>query len=409
MRVDVARQPAPDAAHRARRARGQAERAQRLRAARRRVDERFDPRKALAATAPLPGDRARPPRPRRPRHRQLPHGHRQPADRRSALYGAPDGIPYAQLFFDSTPAAPRGAPSASSPRLGDDSLDLPVARRRRRARSCACCATTATSSRAATALQTARNSAEEVLHPPGETEAFGDPDALADAYDDGEIVAAARAPTCAATASRVDPQHGRAGRARRRAAARATAGCAARRWPTLAYIGTQVRRMLGAARAAARDEHGARRRLPAGARPRATSRRPGATSLHTTGYAFDIGRTLREPRAGARLPVRARPPDRAEPDRLGARARARSTSPSRATPSGCRRRSGSAAASPRSSSARSTTLSTVKPSFSRTSGPGAEAPKRSSETDASTHWLQPIATPASTETFGTPAGSTDAR
>ena len=45
-------------------------------------------------------------------------------------------------------------------------------------------------------------------------------------------------------------------------------------------------------------------------------------SLHTTGYAFDIARALRESRTQARrVPVHARPPAVAQPDRLGARAR----------------------------------------------------------------------------------------
>ena len=39
------------------------------------------------------------------------------------------------------------------------------------------------------ALQGAKNSAEEVLHPQGSTPQFADPDALRQAYDDGAVVA----------------------------------------------------------------------------------------------------------------------------------------------------------------------------------------------------------------------------
>ena len=58
-------------------------------------------------------------------------------------------------------------------------------------------------------------------------------------------------------------------------------------------------------------------------------------SLHTTGWAFDIARSLPLAAPGAGVPVRARPAAGARRDRLGARARARSTSPRRATRRRC--------------------------------------------------------------------------
>ncbi|HEY3020173.1 MAG TPA: hypothetical protein VGJ32_08275, partial [Solirubrobacteraceae bacterium] len=202
-----------------------------------------------------------------------------------SIYGAPRGVPYVQLYFDATPLLHEAAQQFLA-RLGDDSstyLWRVLAAREvmrllrddrgeleRRAR-----------------LQTARNSAEVLLHPPDDTETFTDPDALAGAYDDGDLVtlpgaylrahgvAADRGMGALAATVGADPARYRG--LRREALA------------TLAYVGTQVRR-ISRARAplrvtsTVRDERYQRALLATD--PEAT----GGYSLHTTGYAFDVAR-----------------------------------------------------------------------------------------------------------------------
>src|SRR4051812_22237757 len=165
--------------------RGQTARARRLRAERRRGDERFDPRKSLAATARyLAIAKARLGRDDlaiASYHMGI--GNLQTALRR---YGTSKPIPYAQLYFDSTPlrhpAAQRFLAS-----LGDDSSTylwrIEAARAALHLQR-----TDRPQLERLAQLHAARNSAEEVLHPPDHTKAFGDPGALHDAYDDGDIV-----------------------------------------------------------------------------------------------------------------------------------------------------------------------------------------------------------------------------
>ena len=265
-------------------ARGRVRRAQRLRAARRRVDERFDPRKALAATARYLGiARARLGRD----DLAVASYHMGIGNLVQALslYGVPRGIPYAQLYFDSTPLRHEAAQQFLA-RLGDDSSTylwrVEAAREvmrllrddrgelERRAQ-----------------LQTARNSAEVLLHPPDQTEVFADAGALKSAYDDGDLVALPgaylrahgvaidRGMGALAAAVGADPALYRG--LRREALA------------TLAYIGTQVRRISGAraplrVTSTVRDERYQRALLASD--PEATS----GYSLHTTGYAFDVAR-----------------------------------------------------------------------------------------------------------------------
>jgi transglycosylase-like protein with SLT domain len=156
----------------------------RTREARRRVvDERFDPAKAIEATARyLDFARAR-------LHREdlaivayhMGVGNLQQA---LSLYGQGD-VPYAQLYFDSSPLR-HAAAWRKLASLGDDSStylwrvlaareimrmyrDDPAALRRQER------------------LQTARASAEEVMHPPDATEAFADPAAIARARASGVL------------------------------------------------------------------------------------------------------------------------------------------------------------------------------------------------------------------------------
>ena len=67
--------------------RGDEAEADRLRSERRRVDARFDPEQALAGTVRYLTRSEEGLRPRRPRRRLLPHGHRQPRQRRARVLG----------------------------------------------------------------------------------------------------------------------------------------------------------------------------------------------------------------------------------------------------------------------------------------------------------------------------------
>jgi hypothetical protein len=264
--------------------RGQARRAQRLRAQRRRVDERFDPRKALAGTAHyLAFARGK----LRRDDLAIASYHMGVGNLRQALslYGEPNGIPYAQLFFDSTPLRHEASQHFLA-RLGDDSStylwrvqaaretlrlvrdDRDELERRQE-------------------LQTARNSAEVLLHPPGKTKAFDDPDALKDAYGDGDIVPLP-APYLRAHGVVVDRGMGAMAASIGQRPARYR-GLRREALATLAYIGSQVRRISGSrgrliATSSVRD--GRYQRALAATDIEATDH----YSLHTTGYAFDIAR-----------------------------------------------------------------------------------------------------------------------
>ena len=141
------------------------------------------------------------------------------------------------------------------------------------------------------AAQTAKASAEEVLHPPGSTPRFTSPEVLQAAWDDEQIVAF---PTDErVTGLRARPAHGRAGAAAR-AAARALRGPAPRGARHPLYIGAQVRALSGQqpliVTSTVRDDAYQRRLV---------ARNGEATrnySLHTTGWAFDIARRYRSKR-----------------------------------------------------------------------------------------------------------------
>jgi hypothetical protein len=166
------------------RRRGDDAQVQRLLARRRRVDERFDPPKALAAAA---------------RYLQIARaqlgredlavvsyhmgiGNLQTALR---LYGE-RAIPYARLYFDSTPLR-HGRAWQKLASLGDDSSTylwrVMAARDIMRLYRSDPLALDRIS-----ALQNAKNSAEEVLHPQAETELFETPSQLRAAYLDRDIV-----------------------------------------------------------------------------------------------------------------------------------------------------------------------------------------------------------------------------
>ena len=184
MDVDTARSRALTARIARARARGRTGRARRLEAARRRVDERFDPRKALLATA---------------RYLTFARGqlgrddlavvsyHMGVGNLSGAIedFGAGRDVSYAELFFESTPNSHARAWRRLQG-LGDDSVTYFW--RVQAARQIMALYRSDPEALARKAeLHTAKNSAEEVLHPREETEVYDDPDELEDAFRDGEL------------------------------------------------------------------------------------------------------------------------------------------------------------------------------------------------------------------------------
>jgi soluble lytic murein transglycosylase-like protein len=184
--------------------RGQRARAERLRARRRRVDERYDPAKAVRATA-----------------RYLTFAREQLGrddlavaayhmgvgnlQRVLRAFGADGPIPYAELFFDASPLRHARAWEILAS-LGDDSatylwrvLAAKDIMRRYRADQRAL----AERARA----MTSRPSAEAVLHPDGTAERFDDPEAVEAALADGTLTPL-RARELEAAGIRLDPAMG---------------------------------------------------------------------------------------------------------------------------------------------------------------------------------------------------------
>ena len=255
----------------------------RLQERRRLVDERFDPPKALAATARYlviareelgRADLA------------VQSYHMGIGNLQNALndYGE-DDISYARLYFDSTPTHHRKAYRRLAA-LGDDSATylwrIAAAREIMRLYR----SDPAQLDRMSQ-LQNAKNSAEEVLHPQDETEVFATPDDLRDAYDDGRLIALPRARLLRRGLA-IDRGMGElAGRLKRsRTTYRGLRGPAL---ALLAYVSAGVKSISGdeplVVTSTVRDKRYQRVLL---------SRNREATpnySLHTTGWAFDVLRT----------------------------------------------------------------------------------------------------------------------
>jgi hypothetical protein len=262
---------------------GDDKRVQELRAERRRVDERFDPQKSLAATV---------------RYLQFAKEqlgrddlavasyHMGVGNLQTALGDYGEGtVPYVRLYFDSTPVH-HAAAWRFMASLGDDSStylwrvqaadeilhlakENPDALARR------------------AALMNERNSAEVVLHPPDETDHFRDGDALQSAYDEGAIAALPPA-YLLRHGLRLDRQMGElAGKVD--AKPKLYRGLRREALAMLAYIGTGVRVISGEPRplrvtSTVRDEHYQDALL------RVDDQATDDYSLHTTGFAFDIAR-----------------------------------------------------------------------------------------------------------------------
>jgi soluble lytic murein transglycosylase-like protein len=266
---------------------GHGARAARLTRERARVDGRFDPRAALAGTA-----------------RYLSLARRRFAREDLAFvsyhmgmgnlegvlsrYGRRD-VSYGQLYFDSTPIRHAGAWRRLFA-LGDDSANYlwkvlagrdimrlwreDPGRLHRLAQ-----------------LHAAKASAEELLHPPGETPVFEDPIALRAAWDDDAIVAFGDDE--AATGLRRDTRMGELAR-RVRQRPELYRGLRPEALALALYVGAQVRALSGTAplvvTSTVRDA--AYQRVLARRTTEATRR----YSLHTTGWAFDVERAYRSRR-----------------------------------------------------------------------------------------------------------------
>ena len=261
---------------------GDVNRAARLRARRRRIDERFDPRKALAATG---------------RYLVLARGrfagredfavasyHMGIGNLESVIrdFGAPGS--YAEVFFGTSPAE-RPAAWRRLADLGDDSSTylwrVYAAREIMRAYR------EDSDELARTAdLYTAKNSAEEVLHPEGDTEVFDDPDELEAAYRDGDVRSFPQAPR--ALGLRRDRRMGELAQRLEREP-RLYRGLRPEAFALAAYMARLTRQAGGGVSpltvtSTVRDTE--YQDVLAGRNPEATA----GYSLHTTGYAFDVSR-----------------------------------------------------------------------------------------------------------------------
>ena len=288
MRVDVAASERYTRRLQRAERRGRERRAAALRAERARVDERFDPEKALVATARyLTFARER------LRREDLAfvsyHMGVGNLERVLAAYGE-DRPPYVQLYFDSTPRRHARAYRRLAA-LGDDSSNYwwkllaarEIMRLWREDRG---------QLERLAALHTAKGSAEEVLHPADDTTIYATPEDLARAWDDGDIVPFPEDE--AVTGLRRDRRMGELGRwidqpvERYRGLRRSALAMAL-------YIGAQVRELSGGeapliVTSTVRD--GAYQRALIARNGEATRR----YSLHTTGWAFDVLREYRSRR-----------------------------------------------------------------------------------------------------------------
>jgi hypothetical protein len=265
--------------------RGRPSTAERLRARRRLADERFDPAKAIAATGrylvfareQLGRDDL-----------AVASYHMGVGNLQRALRDfGDDEASYARLFFDSTPLRHADAYRRLAA-LGDDSSTylwrVGAAREIMRLYRRDPARLDRISRR-----QTAKNSAEEVLHPASRTDRFATPAELRRAYADGTVVPL-DVPRLRRAGVRVDPQMGElAGRLKRdRSTYR---GLRPEALALLVYLGTGTREISGARplllSSSVRDQR--YQDLLVGTNVEATAK----YSLHTTGFAFDILRTYR--------------------------------------------------------------------------------------------------------------------
>ncbi len=262
---------------------GDARRIARLTARRRRVDERFDPRKSLAATARyLLTARAQLGRD----DLAVASYHMGIGNLQSAVsdFSREGAAPrsYAELFFASSPFS-HAAAYRRLARLGDDSSTYLW-----RVRASEGVMGLYRSDRAAlkrtARLQEAKNSAEEVLHPRADTHVFSDPGELEAAYRDHDVRSFPDAP--AQLGLRRDPQMGELA-SKLDQPRRLYRGLRPEAYALAAYLARLTRRAGGPAApltvtSTVRDEKYQRELV--GRNSEATQ----SYSLHTTGFSFDI-------------------------------------------------------------------------------------------------------------------------
>ena len=261
---------------------GDERRAERLRARRARVDERFDPRKALEATG---------------RYLTLARGRLGREDLAVASYhmGIGNlesvirdfGVPrsYAEIFFATGPTEHAAAWRRLSD-LGDDSSTylwrVYAAREIMRAYR-----DDPDALGRAAELYTAKNSAEEVLHPEVVTDTFDDPEELEAAYRDGKVRSFPNAPS--SLGLRRDRRMGELAQRLERKP-RLYRGLRPEAYALAAYLARLTRQAGGDASpltvtSTVRDNE--YQEVLAGRNPEATT----AYSLHTTGFTFDVSRS----------------------------------------------------------------------------------------------------------------------
>jgi hypothetical protein len=256
---------------------------ERLRAQLRRADERLDPVKSLHATA---------------RYLELAEQRLGRTDLAVTSYHMGIGnvqtalerygqgtVPYAQLFFDSTPVRREEAWSFLAD-LGDDSSTY-LWRVRAAREIMRLWREDPDELERRDELMNARNSAEVLMHPPDEADRFEDPGALADARDAGEIVPLPAA-YLAQHGIRVDRQMGELAR-KLDENPRLYRGLRRETLALLAYIGASVQEISGARKplrltSTVRDDEYQAELV--GVNREATHN----YSLHTTGYTFDLAR-----------------------------------------------------------------------------------------------------------------------
>jgi hypothetical protein len=263
-------------------ARGRDAVVERLRERRRRIDQRFDPVASLRATA----------RYLTLAKRKLGRDdlavvsyHMGIGNLQAVLrdYGA-ERVPYVQLFFDVTPLHhPVAWRRLSS--FGDDSSTYLWRVRAAREIMRVWRAHPAALDRADT-RQTAKGSAEEVLHPPGSTSIFGTPGDVKDAEEDGELVTLP-VKRLAAAGIAIDPGMGALAERldRRRSLYRALRPEAL---ALLEYLATGAKEISGTGPLILTSTVRDRRYQRLLVQDNAEATR--GYSLHTTGYAFDIER-----------------------------------------------------------------------------------------------------------------------
>jgi Transglycosylase SLT domain len=287
MRIDVARSARLTRQIRRAQARGRTARANRLRAQRRVVDERYDPRKAIEAAArylTIAEDELGDREDLAVVSYHMGIGNLQNVQRR---FGADEDTPYAEIYFDSSPLRhPEAYRTLAS--FGDYSSTYyfrvlaarDVMRRWR---------DDPEALAVRSAMVGAKNSREELLRPLETTRKFASPDELEEAYDDGHVEPLP-ARDLQRAGIRIDRRMGEL--AERLDQERTLyRGLNREALAALAYLGRGVTAISGARplwlTSTVRDERYQRQLLR-----RNREATPGY-SLHTTGYAFDILRRYR--------------------------------------------------------------------------------------------------------------------